>query len=318
MPGELPGKETTAITVKGDAGASSGLAVWLYSKGAATGDAAYFSCSDNGPAILSAEPGSYDATVVAGLPEAELDRTDIYSNLDYLSRDGTVLLEDMDESHIPAIGKASVALSEGSSIAIPVTRCAAKVSIEKITNGITKGRYAGKTLTVKSVYIINGKGKITLEGEASEEIGSWFSCSGKYDPGTSGMPDFGQMAVPSLSHVDGSWEISAGNSLVHSFAVITGPNHSTSDTETRMDELRKSSSWTPRKTKIVVEAEIDSKTFYYSIPLDDVSAGNWYRISELTLLHRGSTDPDISVAFADVVIEGQKIAWEEKGISEII
>jgi len=255
---------------------------------------------------------------VADLPSGELDFSNVEANLDYLERDGVVSLADMSEEGITAIGSAEIDLTEGASCDVPVTRCAAKVSLEKVTNSITKGKYAGKSVTMVKVCILNGIGRIPLDGSTDTGIGSWFCCSGIYAPGADGMPDFGQMTVPELSGISGSWDIPSGQSLEHSFSVITGPNSVTDALETSLEELKGATSWQPRQSKLCVVCLIGEETFHYTIPLEALEAGTWYKITELELLHQGSKDPDKAIRFADVAISGQILTWDGKTILETI
>lgn len=299
----------------GDASAGE-LAVWLYPKDSLS--AKYFSYSHDGDIVLSAEPGEYTARAVTNLPAGEIDFSDVDSNLDYLERDGVISLSEMTEGTITAIGSKVIQLEDGMSCSIPVTRCAAKVSLEKITNSIARGKYAGQTVTVTAVSVINGVGMIPLDGHTDTSIGSWFHCSSTLDPGEEGTPDFGQMYAPAMSGLTGEWSIPCGQSLEHMFSAVTGPNDISDALETSMDELAGSTIWTPRRTKLTVTCDIAGDTFHYTIPLEEVRAGTWYKITELELLHQGSKDPDKAISFYDATMIGEILSWDGKTILETI
>jgi len=298
------------------------LAVWLYKAGDWEDgkDAAYFNYAESEEILMSCLPGNYDIVVATNFPESAIDMEDNENNLSISTLDGKVSLGDMNPIGLTATGYLlNKTIEEGSEFTIDVDRRVSKVTVEKITNSITGSKYGGQTVTVKEIYIVNGTGTPSLFKEDTPDIDGWFSCSAKYNPSDGIYPDFGQMTTPELSYESNiNKDIASGESYECPVILLTGPNSTEEDVKTGLEELPDLSSWSFRKTRVVVECLIAGETFYYPITLDSVGINCWYRITELKLLHQGSRSPDIPVKFVDVTITGKITDWDGKEISETI
>lgn len=76
-------------------------------------------------------------------------------------------------------------------------------------------------------------------------------------------------------------------------------------------------------TRLVIEGKIDGRTWYYPINInrgpfsrvqgsEGIDRGKSY-IYDLTILRKGSTDPDMSVSPLEVKLDFAIVPWEEKG-----
>lgn len=253
---------------------------------------------------------------------------------------------------------------------VEVVRPVARVVIKKITKKFSNAGLAAGTLKVKNIYMSDVVGKYSYgniadgvyhfaQGESSVAaalpVAAWHN---KYDPtadpkvvaieagynlwlnrALAADVEFGANAVEPLAGVskdseiastfyvmpnDVSWD-AANPAAWASFGPIGGD------------------AWSPRHTKLVVEVEYASKTYYYSIPIaengngatykhlgaanDDgslyqgIKANKSYEINELVLTRLGSTNPDeptvdayanfnISVQDWNVVLLGAEGVYE--------
>ena len=61
--------------------------------------------------------------------------------------------------------------------------------------------------------------------------------------------------------------------------------------------------FSPRKTRLVIEVQIDTRTFYYPITLASVERNTHYSITNLTITRLGSSDPDYPVNSAQITFD---------------
>lgn len=81
--------------------------------------------------------------------------------------------------------------------------------------------------------------------------------------------------------------LSPGESLEEEHRFYSLPNPVTQD--------RSGGSWSPRKTRLVLEAEMGGTIYYYPFTFDNLRANHRYLLSRLDITRPGSRDPDIPV-----------------------
>lgn len=157
---------------------------------------------------------------------------------------------------------------------VPVDRFVAKVQLDRISNNFVHD------LTVDAVYLININP----------------SCPYSMVPTAAAPSDwinrrtYSASAVDTLVHDSVGSNVSAGTSLQGQHIFYTYPNPATADSSD-------GGSFTPRYTRLVVEATLDGAKTYY--PVNIVSDGGilhpntFYNITDLRISGPGSDDPDI-------------------------
>lgn len=196
-------------------------------------------------------------------------------------------------------------IQSSSSFNIPISRAAAKVSIDDVINEMSDPAYQDVTFTVTGIYLLNAP------------IGDYLFCSadslayasdiswgnkGKYDSNYSTY----------LTDTVGK-EISYGSSLskatsdyVHTFYCYPNP--------TEMDETAGEA--TEYMTRLVVEVQLGTQTYYYPITLESVERNRWYHFTSFTIRLRGSTDPNQPITDAAVEYSVTIKNWVEVDMGE--
>ena len=185
---------------------------------------------------------------------------------------------------------------------ISVKRFAARVALAKVNNSLP-GSYGA--LTINNVTLINVAGNQNLAGNAS--VSTWYNKMGRKDGATASSQIIDGSTYtashPTLTYrsVGSSVANGASHSPSTPYLFYTFPNPSTSDA------TGWSSSFTARKTRLVVAATIGGTKYYYPVVIDTPARNTAYTV-ELTITGLGSTDPDKPVQkgsiTASVTVEG--------------
>lgn len=197
--------------------------------------------------------------------------------------------------------EAEVSASSGT-VTVPVTRMVARLSIQKITNRLELPQYAGTSIQIKRIYLVNAAGSMKYGDtayEAKSYAGSGYVPSVWYNTGACNgdgdLPDLlNSRELPSASASP-----SEPYSVAHYFYCY--PNPVTED----------SSSGAARFTRLVVEASIDGKLCYYPISIPGIKNNHTYNISELIITHIGSDSPDVPVSYSQVSFSITVNPWQE-------
>ena len=173
-----------------------------------------------------------------------------------------------------------VEITTSSAITIDVYRVAAKVSIDKIVNAIADETYIDSTFTLKGIYLINAPvdGYPLCDLEVTSYTPSTWMNKGGY-VSSSTYDTYLYDSVGEVIKSDGIYD------TTHEFYCY--PNFTENDSQ---DE-----EWCARKTRLVVEVDLGSDTYYYPISLDEVIRNKHYHFTSLTITLRGSTDPDYPI-----------------------
>ena len=192
--------------------------------------------------------------------------------------------------------------SSASTASVAVKRLVARVALQKINNSLPASYGA---LTVNNVTLINVAGNQNLAGTAS--ISTWYNKMGRKDGATAtGQIIDGSTYVashPTLTFKSVGTSVANGASLTPTtpYLFYCYPNSTTTDA------TGWSSSFTARKTRLVVAATIGGTKYYYPVVIDTPARNTAYTV-ELTITGLGSTDPDKPVQkgsiTASVTVEG--------------
>ena len=192
--------------------------------------------------------------------------------------------------------------SSAATASVAVKRLVARVALQKINNSLP-GSYGA--LTVNNVTLINVVGNQNLAGTAS--VSTWYNKMGRKDGATAtGQIIDGSTYVashPTLTFKSVGSSVANGASLTPTtpYLFYCYPNSTTTDA------TGWSSSFTARKTRLVVAATIGGTKYYYPVVIDTPARNTAYTV-ELTITGLGSTDPDKPVQkgsiTASVTVEG--------------
>ena len=213
----------------------------------------------------------------------------------------TTSLSDNGQNQFVMTGSAEnveVLAKDNPTVNVDVTRFASKVSIGTITNSLKETGWKDKTFTVKGIYLINVP-------------------AGNY-------PLFADSYTPSLWQNKMAWEsgcheFTADKAINQNIALNAQgtfnrtyycyPNPTGTDVN--------GGTFSPRKTRLVIEVQIDTRTFYYPITLASVERNTHYSITNLTITRLGSSDPDYPVNSGQITFDLTVKPWVPSNMNSI-
>lgn len=185
---------------------------------------------------------------------------------------------------------------------ITVNRFVSRVALAKVTNSLPDS-YG--SLTVNNVTLTNVVGNQNLAGAATAS--TWYNKMGRKDGATAsnqiidGSTYLASHPTLTFKSVESSVASGASHTPTTPYLFYTFPN------STSNDVTGWATSFTARKTRLVVAATIGGKKYYYPVVIDTPSRNNAYTV-EVTITGLGSTEPDKPVEKgtinASVTVEG--------------
>ena len=252
----------------------------------------------NSPIQCSLKAGSYTAYAIANPPSSF--RPETYSSFAKFSKAESDL-RDNRPSHLVMFGSRTISVSSQNDRpqSIGVNRLVSKVGIRKISTDFSDPALRSRTFRLKAIYLTNcyGKNHLRNDGEASDmnaDASCWYNRMGFHsDDGVDALlADQGINAVITASSPYGQ---------EHHFYCY--PN--------RADRDSRSGEWSIRHTRLVLEAEIDGKTYFYPITLPAMQRNKTYIIEEAIIRKPGSNDPEKDEPGSiDVVFETSVSDWD--------
>lgn len=197
-------------------------------------------------------------------------------------------LQENTPSNFIMYGQQEKIVAVRSSVTLPVTRLLAKITIERISTDWTAEAYRTSEFRLTGLYVINAAGEWPLyrvcDSESTPEPyipDLWFNQRRNNGDVPSLLSDsFAPVSIPNK----GSYAVS------HSFFCYPNPVMSDSSDET----------WCPRKTRLVVEADLDGTTYYYPVTFNAVEPNRSYVVRGLTITRPGALDPDMPLDSEDL------------------
>ena len=202
--------------------------------------------------------------------------------------------------------------SASTSVSIQVERLLSRVALQKITNSLPAS-YG--TMTINNVCLTNVVGNQNLAGAAT--ISTWYNKMGRKDGATTssqiidGATYLASHPTLTFKSVESSVASGASHTPTTPYLFYTFPN------STGNDVTGWATSFTARKTRLVVAATIGGKKYYYPVVIDTPSRNNAYTI-ELTITGLGSTDPDTPVVKGSVNASITVLGWTSGTVYEEI
>lgn len=187
----------------------------------------------------------------------------------------TVTLEANSADNIVMYGKKDCTISGGpASIDIAVGRKVARISVNRISNEIKDPLHKTQAFVIKRIFISNVNGSSPLQGEAAPEI--WYNMNGLWQ-------DEPQEIRELLEDSDIESEIPHTGSYDTAHYFYACANNTAEDSYGQ--------TWSPRHTRLVVEASLGGDICYYNIPFADIKANHTYTINRLTVTKKGTENP---------------------------
>ncbi|MBO6247340.1 MAG: hypothetical protein J6N54_00845 [Bacteroidales bacterium] len=179
---------------------------------------------------------------------------------------------------------------------IEVERLVAKITLEGFSIDFSEEpSLRDKVFTLNKIYLINVYNKSTLfetfpAPSASESY--WYNKMKNEDEMENLLVD---------SDIDLVLSEDEPYEEVHTFYMY--PSNVSEDAHEE--------TWSPRYTRIVVEAMLDYETRYFYMNLSDIRRNRNYRIRGAVIKHGGSSSPDAMDSVGDIT--GEDITWEDLG-----
>lgn len=194
-------------------------------------------------------------------------------------------------------GQREVDVTTSTTVTINVKRLAAKISLKKVELAFDMPQYEDAIFKINSVYLINVPGNKSYL--ASDTPTFWYNKMKRTDDSLQILYD-----IISLEYV------TATEPYTKEHYFYCYPNPVTTDSN--------STTWSERKTRLVVEAEINGIVYYYPITLDNVAQNTSYSYN-LKITRIGSVSPDIPVTDETAQITVEVEDWVEvPTVNEII
>lgn len=287
------GMETRAgVASTSDEAKVSDIQIFVFDK---SGKIESYAKADAATLTLNVSLGEKDFVALANCPDDfarnVATKTDLLTQTSYLKDNGSAKFE--------MTGSASGNITAAQSVNIEVRRIVSKVVLEKVSTNFTSPYYASKTFKITGIYLINtvatnnfGLTATTFEWmnqlklDASNSAASLIQKTGMDQTVTSSVP----------------------YTTANSFYCY--PNPTTSDSTD-------GSSWSVRKTRLVVEASLDGSTCYYSIALPVLERNKIYKITELNITKRGSANPWEEIKTADASFSITVADWDEESSGSV-
>lgn len=270
--------ETTRATGTGGEAAVDGWALLLYRDGRL----AEAGTSSSGSAIRKTlPPGDYTACAVVN-PPASFDPAG-FATPDALAGAESAL-GDNAPGHLVMAGRRSVAVPvpDGSVQRIGVDRLVCKAGLRKVSVQFADPALAARPFRLRGIYLTNCYGRSrygsdwTVE-EILPDASAWHNRMGF-------RSDAAVDALLSETGLDIHVTADRPHTQEHSFYFYPNPLPASLDT--------RSGTWTRRRTRLVLEAQIGDRTYYYSVTLPESQRNKTYLIEEAVIRDLGSLDPE--------------------------
>lgn len=178
------------------------------------------------------------------------------------------------------------------SVAVELPRIVAQVRIDRISN------LSSHALTLHSLYLTN----------VPVAAAPWLSPD-SYEPAAWAHP---------MGYAASEWEgwlrddlggriLAPGESLEETHVFYSLPNP--------MAEDRNGGSWSPRRTRLVLEAEMEGVRYYYPFTFSQLRANHRYRLAQLGITRPGSRHPDQPVDPREARFTVSLLSWSGAEVS---
>lgn len=212
--------------------------------------------------------GIKEVVVLANAP----DMSDMISYDDFLKEKS--FLSDNSVGQLVMEGHAPMDLTaSGASVTVDLRRMVSKVILDGITVDFEHDGYDDLDFVLKKIYLTNVAGDMTYSAETADPA-IWYNKIVQ-----TSSDDVDGLILETLSDV--SLKGATDYTSSHHFYCYPNPY--------KNDDF--SSMWSPRPTRLVVEAELGGETFYYPVSLPVLERNNRYHVS-LHIVRPGARTPE--------------------------
>ena len=264
-------------------------------------DAWYYSSSEGSDDITCTvrKDRSYTAYAIANYPPDF--SPSLIQGEDHLLQYPSLLSENAADALVMFGSKNLEELPSGTT-QIPLKRLCSKVEIKKISVNMSDAVYAAQEFVLNAVYLTNvymcsSFSSDNLEPDSDSQY--WYNALGWHGSGTVRMLDdiLGDRGLGVTINNGGSYETK------HVF--YTYPNASSTDSD--------SDEWSRRRTRLVIEATLGGKKYYYTVTLPAMKRNNCYTVTEASIRKPGSLDPEKTIpGIIDANITISKNTWDSE------
>lgn len=200
-------------------------------------------------------------------------------------KDITVALEEQSSDNFVMSGSTNAELSGPTAVSIDVNRYVSRVVIKKIVKDFAVPANQDKEFKIKSIYLEN------VQGENNVAMSAYQTAEGKW------YNKMGYEASNSHALIYDALDVAVEDNYTSTHSFYAMPNNAVTSEDTN------GGSWSPRITRLVIEATLDGETMYYPINMNlGLERNKSYEIEELIITKKGSSDPDTPVTTDDIPI----------------
>ena len=178
-------------------------------------------------------------------------------------------------SNFQMIGSKTETLQHNGNVTVGVDRLAARVVLRGVKNALENPTQAASFRLV-SVYLTNVAGDVNYGKSASYTASSWYNRRGYESTNSLGSFDYDVVDAPVAA--------GATNSTVHYFYSM--PNNKSNIVGIEPGQ----SSFTPRRARLIIVAEINGTLYHYPILLPVLESNKSYEINLVNLTRTGNPD----------------------------
>lgn len=175
-------------------------------------------------------------------------------------------------------------------VSITVTRLVSRMDVTQVAVDFRdKPHLLDKPFTLKSIYLTNlyttsRYGSDYLYDELSAASSAWYNAGGWHT----------SRSNPNIDALVGNTGINQSlSTYARPYAVVNSFYAYPNATPVGSDTHQMSGPWTPRCTRIVIEAEMGGDTMYYQINVPGMARNHIYSVSNVVIRGVGSKDPEV-------------------------
>jgi hypothetical protein len=257
----------------------------------------YASSEDAAPLSFSLRAGRRYACLALVNPPLSLNPETVASADDI--RGMTARLEDESPGCLQMYGECLLLPSSGTQRQeILVKRLSSRLELRGVNVDFSAWpAWAGKTLQLRHIYVTNAY-RTTAYGEDYASVSplrsAWYNTLGWHA---------GESASAALDALLGERNLNAAidadhpYTLCHTFYLYPNPVD---------EDSRLTSAWTPRFTRLVLEAEVDGETYYYPADVPAMHRNQACSVSSVVIRGPGSSTPEGAALTSDVF----SVSWD--------
>lgn len=197
------------------------------------------------------------------------------------------LLEDNDSQYCVMEGRDTYEVEKSETVTVKVKRHVAKVTLEQVTVDFAADHFAEETFEIKAVYLVNVAGEKTYFSSDASQV--WYNQ-------TTAQDTEHEIIYDSCSDV--ILTSSSPYSQKHQFYCY----------ENLAESDASGLPWSPRPTRLVIEAMLGNDLMYYPVTIPQVKQNTAYSV-KVNITRPGSSSPDIPVEVYEATSVIEVVDW---------